>query len=172
MSNGAYMARIDKAVSDTGPFLHLHEVDALFALDIVQEKNITQEIKSELEHYSVQLHKIKNLKIKQLSTRYKDIAKIIVEAYEIDLGEATSIALAQQEQIVVFFTDDLEARDVAKQFHLNVHGTLGILLRAYREKQVTKKETISIVRRLSNDSTLFLTSDLIDWILREIEEYK
>lgn len=166
------MVKIGKAVFDTGPFLHLHEVNALSALEIIQEKNITQDIKNEVERYSVPLHKIKNVSTKQLSVRYKNIAKIIIEAYEIDLGEATAIALAQQEQISLLFTDDLEAREVAKHFHLSVHGTLGILLRAFREKQINKKETIAIVHKLSSGSTLFLTSDLVVWILKEIEEYK
>ena len=166
------MAKIVKAVFDTGPLLHLHEVHALFALEIIQEKNITQEIKNELERYSVPLHKVKGINTKQLSLRHKNIAKIIIEAYEIDLGEATAIALAQQERISLFFTDDLEGREVAKRFHLTVHGTLGILLRAFREKQISKKETIIIVKKLSSASTLFLTSDLVDWTLKEIEEYK
>src|SRR3989338_5829045 len=172
MSNGAYMVKIDKAVFDTGPFLHLHEVHALSALEIIQEKNITQEIKNELERHSVPLDKVKSLSIKQLSIRSKNIAKIIIEAYEVDLGEATAIALAQQEQISLFLTDDLEAREVAKRFHLIVHGTLGILLRAFREKQISKKDAIALVKKLSSESTLFLTSDLVDWILKEIEAYK
>ncbi|MBI5072502.1 hypothetical protein HZA99_01660 [Candidatus Woesearchaeota archaeon] len=166
------MAKIGDAVFDTGPFLHLHEVHALSTLEVIQKKSITQEIKNELERYSVPLHKVKSLSIKQLSLRYKNIAKILVEAYEIDLGEATAIALAQQERISLFFTDDLEAREVAKRFHLNVHGTLGILLRAFREKKISKKEVIIIVKKISNDSTLFLTSDLVNWILKEIEAYK
>jgi predicted nucleic acid-binding protein len=171
MSNGAYMAKIDKAVFDTGPFLHLHEVHALSSLDIIKEKNITHEIKKELKQYSVPLHKIKGVCTKQLSARYKNIAKIIIEAYEIDLGEATAIALAQQEQISLFFTDDLEGREVAKQFHLTVHGTLGILLRSFREKKISKKEPIILVKKLSRDSTLFLTSDLVAWTLKEIQAY-
>src|SRR3989338_7075731 len=143
MSNGAYMVKIDKAVFDTGPFLHLHEVHALSALEIIQEKNITQEIKNELERHSVPLDKVKSLSIKQLSIRSKNIAKIIIEA-----------------------------REVAKRFHLIVHGTLGILLRAFREKQISKKDAIALVKKLSSESTLFLTSDLVDWILKEIEAYK
>ncbi len=118
------------------------------------------------------MNSIKNILRSSLSLQYKNIAKIITEQYDLDLGEATSIALAQQERISFFFTDDLEAREIAKIFHLEVHGSLGILLRAFREKRIGKDEAISVVKKISTQSSLFLTSDLVRWIIQEIKNYK
>ena len=166
------MVKIEKGVFDTGPFLHLHEIEALAVAEIVQLKYISQEVKEELEHYEIPLHSIKKILTPLLSLQYKNIAKILTEQYELELGESTAIALAQQEKISLFFTDDLDAREAAKKFHLEVHGTLGLLLRALREKQITQEEALEIVKRISTESSLFLTSDLVNWINKEIKMYK
>jgi predicted nucleic acid-binding protein len=166
------MARIEKAVFDTGPPLHLHEVEALSLIELVQKKYITHEIERELSSHHIPIQSIKNIFCTTLSLHYKNIAKLLAEEYDIDLGESTGIALAQQEKIPLFFTDDLDARETAKRFHLEVHGTLGVILRSLREKYIKKEQAIAIVQQLAKESSLFLTSDLIDWIIQEIKRYK
>ncbi len=88
------------------------------------------------------------------------------------MGEAAAITLAQQEGISLFFTDDLVARLVALSLGLKVHGSVGILLRAFRENLLTKDDVVSKIGMLEKDSTLFITQDLINYILREINKYK
>lgn len=163
------MVSIPKGIFDTGPLLHLHEANVFFCLEIVKKKYITFEIEQELRNYSVP--HIKEISILSLRPQYKNIAKFFCEQYTLGLGEATAIALAQQEKIPYFFTDDLEAREVGVRFKLEVHGTLGILLRAYREGIITKEQAISIVRNLGKTSSLFLTNDLLNYIIQEIEAY-
>ncbi len=141
-------------------------------LEISLSKYISQEVKSELEHYEIPLNILKRVLCPLLSLQHKNIAKILTEQYEIELGEASAIALAQQEKISLLLTDDLDARETAKKFNLEVHGTLGLVLRAFREKQMTQEEAIVIVKRISTDSSLFLTSDLVEWVIKEIKLYK
>ena len=168
---GDSMAKLDKGVLDTGPCLHLHEIKSMDSLNILKIKVISAEVEKELYEWAVPVKGIKNVEIKQLLPFSKDIAKFITDYYSLQLGEATSIALAQQEKITLFFTDDLEAREVAKSYKLEVHGTLGILLRAFREKIIQKNEVILLIDRLQTESSLFITSDLIIWIKKEVEKY-
>lgn len=163
------MVSIPRGVFDTGPLLHLHEADVLFCIRIVQKRYITLEIEQELRNHSVPY--LKEISTLSLRPQYKNIAKFLCEQYALGLGEATAIALAQQEKISYFFTDDLEAREVGVRFKLEVHGTLGILLRAYREKIITKEQAISIVKNLGKTSSLFLTYDLLSYIIQEIEAF-
>lgn len=164
------MVKIDAGVFDTGPLLHLHEIDAFLVLALIKRKCTTPEVEQELFKYRVLPPK--GLHILSLSLKHKNTAKFLCEQYTLNLGEATAIALAQQENIRLFFTDDLEAREAGIRFHLEVHGTLGILLRAYRENIISKEQALSFVKELGTSSSLFLTSDLIHYIIKEIEQFR
>jgi len=52
---------------------------------------------------------------------------------ELDNGESEAIALALETNAKLILLDDAEAREKARLYHLNITGTLGILLRAKKE---------------------------------------
>ena len=109
--------------------------------------------------------------MKYLGPKSKDRSKLISEKYSLDLGEATSISLAKQEKINTFLTDDLSTRIVAKEFGLKVHGTVGIVLRAFRIGSITKKKSIQVIQDLYKKSSLFITADLVNYAIKEIRKY-
>ncbi|MBI2144954.1 hypothetical protein HYU18_01390 [Candidatus Woesearchaeota archaeon] len=156
------------AVADAGPLIHLSEISAVAAFDVFTEVRIPLEVERETR---MRFNKIRNVKIRTLQASAKDLTKIVASRYGIDMGEAAAIALAVQEKITLFLTDDLSARDVAKIYDLEPHGTLGILLRAFREGFFSKEEALNKVRLLYEGSTLFVTKDLISWISKQIEGY-
>ena len=84
----------------------------------------------------------------------------MASSYNLDLGEVEAISLCMQEGIKLLFTDDLEARIVAKSYNIEVHGTIGILVRSFREGILTEKEVIAKLELLRTKSSLFLTKDL------------
>jgi len=53
----------------------------------------------------------------------------------IDLGEASTIAMALEIDNSVIILDDLKARKIANKLSLNYTGTIGVLLKA-REKKI------------------------------------
>jgi len=77
-----------------------------------------------------------------------------------------------QEKADYFLTDGLDARTVAVKYNLQVHGTIGIILRAFRERIIDKKTAIEKVNELYAKSSLFITKDLVDNVVRAIEEFK
>ena len=99
------------------------------------------------------------------------ITKILVSSYYLDLGEAESISLCMQEGIRLFLTDDLDARTVGKHYNLEVHGTLGILVEAFRVGVFTEEEVINKLELLRAKSTLFITKGLFDWSIKRIREH-
>ena len=170
------MARkIDKAVFDTGPFIHLNEIDLLRILKLFKSIMVVDEVFNELNK-NADLHtKIKNarnIKLLQLKPQSKDMSKLLVEKYNIGLAESSSISLSMQEKADVFITDDLEARTTAKNFGLEVHGTVGVIVRAFREGIIPKDMAISKIRELYEKSSLFITKDLADFAVKEIRGYR
>ena len=156
------------AVSDAGPILHLSEIDALKSLRAFQSVFIPPEVaeetkKSELEGTNVQ--------IVTLSPAAKNMAGMLIARYSIDLGEAEAISLATAISIQLFLTDDLAARNAAKELNLESHGTLGIILRAFREKIFSKQEAIAKIENAHTNSSIFLTRTLTNHIIGEIERF-
>ncbi len=158
-----------RAVCDTGPIMHLSEIELSRALDIFSRIIIPAEVLNELRRNKIPAGRAEVVK---LNSQGKDNSYLFANEYFLDLGEAQAIALCVQEKADYFLTDDLEAREVAKRFKLEVHGTIGIILRAFREKILTKKEAVEKIRELQTKSSLFITSNLIEKILLEIENFK
>ena len=160
----------NSAVSDTGPIIHLSEISLIHSFDIFSELIISEEVERELKNSKISI--FKKIKILKLSPDFKDKVKILTNQENLDLGEAFAIALAMQEKVNYFLTDDFDARTVAAKYNIQVHGIVGIVLRAFREKIIDKKTVIEKVNELYTKSSLFITKDLIESILIAIEEFK
>lgn len=159
------------AVTDSGPLIHLNEVGALDALKIFGTLFVAPEVKNEVRSLAETVaKKTGNVAFFELSGASKDFTRIVSENYSLDLGEAESIALCRQEGASLFLTDDLNARTTAKSLGLEVHGTVGVLLRAMRGKKIPKQRAIECVKNLHRKSTLYITRDLIEYALEEMEK--
>jgi len=101
-------------------------------------------------------------------SKRKQISKLFGE---IDYGEAAVIALALEGHGQNVIIDDAEARTAAEYFELKVHGTLYVILEAYKRNFFkSKAEVIKLVNNmlrrgfyLSNEvyaSFLFLLNKL------------
>jgi len=62
--------------------------------------------------------------------------------------------------------------NVAIKYNFQVHGTIGVILRAFREEIIDKKTAMEKVNELYAKSSLFITKDLVDSVLIAIEEFK
>ena len=160
-----------KVVSNTGPILHLSEINLLKALTIFNKIYIPSEVESELRKNNIRSLP-KYIKKIDLLHKSKDIAGILINKFSLDLGESQAIALALQEKAHYFLTDDLDARSISKDYGIEAHGTAGIILRAFRNKIINKKTAIQKVKELQINSTLFITKDLIYYIIKSIQDYK
>lgn len=77
-----------------------------------------------------------------------------------------------QEKADYFLTDDLEARTVANVHDVDAHGTVGVILRAFREKLINKETAVKKVSELHTSSSLFITKDIVNQIINSINEYE
>ena len=172
MLGGACMSKIDSSVFDTGPFIHLDDVGGLNNLKLFNYILITEEVYDELRELKSKISKIKNVSTKNLISKNKDHAKYLIEEYGLDFGEATSISLCMQENVKLFFTDDLEAKEIARHLGLDAHGTIAIITRCFREGIISKQEAVKYIRDLYDKSSLFITIDLVKWTINAIEKFK
>ena len=159
----------NKVISNTGPILHLSEIDLVGALDVFKIY-IPREVENELRRSKINVPN--KIKIINLEAKFKDVAQILVDKFSLGLGEAQAIALALQEKADFFLTDDLDARTVANIHSIEAHGTAGIILRAFREKTIDKETAIKKINELYTRSSLFITKELVAYIIKSIKEFE
>jgi predicted nucleic acid-binding protein len=79
----------------------------------------------------------------------RDTQKTAAFNQYIDLGESSAIALATEIQNVLLIIDDLDARQFAANLRLEVTGTLGVLLQAYKRGIISDyQEVIAKLRKI------------------------
>lgn len=156
-----------KSVSDTGPLVHLHELKTVESLAVFEKTFIPLEVATELREVS---RFKKFIELKELTAEYKDKANLYVERFVLSLGESQALALAKQLEIQTFLTDDLEARETAKKLSLVPVGTIGVIIASYKKKIITKKQCVELIRKTKIESTLYITSYLIEKIIERIEK--
>lgn len=69
----------------------------------------------------------------------------------------------------IFLTDDAAARLAAVILGYQVHGTIGILIRAIRRQQLTHDQVLTILRKLPHNSTLHIRPGLLQEIVSRLE---
>ena len=76
----------------------------------------------------------------------------------VDLGEASTIALAVETDDIVIILDDFKARKLAQKLNLKITGTIGVLIKARKRNIITS--TQEVLNKLKNEG--FRISDEIE----------
>ena len=110
-------------IADTSCFIlldNIGELDLLKALfgRVITTPTIAQEFGADLPEW---------IEIKLVSDTQ------LQSTLDVDVGEASAIALALESGPSLVILDDDKARKLAKRLNLNITGSLGVLLRAKRE---------------------------------------
>ena len=85
----------------------------------------------------------------------------------LDEGEAEVITLAIEESAELVLLDDYEAREVARNYGLNIAGVIGILIKAKYEKKIPSlKDELEKLKKTG----FWLSDNLYTKILREVSE--
>lgn len=154
----------NRVVSDTGPILHLHEINKQGLLSLFSKIIISQIIQEELSKYRLKINN--NITIAKINN---DQVAMLSQRYLLELGESSAIWLCKSLNIPLLLTDDLNAREVAQALEIKPVGTLGIIMRGYREKIISQKEAIELLNKLHKESSLFITSELINYAIKEVK---
>jgi len=109
-------------ISDTSTLIIFQKIDEMYLLFLVYGELITTpEIANEFGDILPDWIKIQEAKDK----KYQEFLKT-----QVDLGEASALALAAEYDDVLLLLDDLKARKLAKQMNLKVSGSLGVIHKA------------------------------------------
>ena len=161
-----------KIVCDSGPIIHLDELNCLYLLEDFKEVLIPDTVHKEIKRY-------RPLSLNRLNVPfifspgnipYDTRLHTLCRIFSLDAGETEALALMEKNPHAIFLTDDASARMVAEQMGLRVHGTIGVLVRSIRRGQMEPGEVLRILEEAPSKTTLYIKHSLLDEIVLKIRK--
>ena len=137
-----------KIVCDSGPIIHLDELNCLHLLEDFQEALIPDAVQKEIKRYRpLSLSKL-NVPFVFFPGNIPNDTRLLTlcHIFSLDAGEMEALSLMEKNPQAIFLTDDASARMVAEQGGFMVHGTIGILVRSIRRGQMEAKEVLDVLK--------------------------
>lgn len=151
-----------RVVCDTGPVLHLLEIEALHLLSLAGEVLIPRAVDVELGALVAEWSNKRPpwLHVQPLNAAPAAEAMAWQASGLVHSGEAESLALARSANSNWYLTDDVAARVLAASLGVETHGTIGMLLWGAAEGHLGKLEAADLLEKLSQ-SSLWISSRVL-----------
>lgn len=159
-------------ISDTTPiitFLKLGRLDILQKLfgTVLIPNAVYDELTKNIQYLNetATIHECSFLQM----TRVFDTqsVKILNEIVGLDAGESEAIALFNEHSADLLIIDERKGRNVAKKLGIRILGSIGILLKAFDLKIISKTEILSCVELLKS-SKIRISENLFKIIFEHI----
>lgn len=140
-------------VSDTTPLISLLKIDRIDLLEkLFGQVLIPQAVFDELtadERFKLEADQIRRKQfIKVKAVKNPEFASILKRATGLDQGESEAIILTDEQNADVLLMDEAKGRAVSFQMGFKIMGTIGILMAAYEENELTADEVGECVKGL------------------------
>jgi predicted nucleic acid-binding protein len=165
---------MDRAVSNAGPLIHLAEIGEFELLKIFSKICIPEKVYEEVCIEGMpgerEVRSAENIEV--LIVSKEEIEKVSNKVdLKLDDGELEALTVCNRFKVKIFLTDDLDARDAGKQLGFEVHGSIGVIARAYREGLIDLKRAKRASGDLYSISKLFVTKAIIEEAIKELEMF-
>jgi predicted nucleic acid-binding protein len=162
----------DTAVSNTGPPRHLVEVDREQVLAGFDQVAMSEEVRAELVRAGV-FDRVDHAVGGRLQVCEVDPTEVqpLLAALPQGLGvtDCTVVALSDRLRPDAVLTDDQSLRRVLEEQGYLVVGTVGLLLRGYRDDVYDRRGLVESMDRLLEMSTLHMSRPFRDYVRRLVQ---
>lgn len=152
-----------KAASNTGPLIHLAQINALFLLkELYGEVIITEEVRAGAVERGKEEGCADAVLIESaIESGWIKVAKrgagIDSSRFGLHSAEAGVISLALKEKLDLVLLDEDAARELAKMLGLKVRGSIGVIVEALQKKKISKREALKFLNALA--SVMYLSGE-------------
>jgi len=159
---------MNTVVSDTGPIIHLSEINQLPLLKSCGKIHIPERVKIETDQI-ISIKWPSWIIIEKLSND---------ESYHVDFwlrtgclhgGESEAFELFKRLKADWYLTDDAEARLFVSEFGYEVHGTLGVILWNLAQSHIKKNQALDSISELRK-SSIWLSEKIISHAINAVKE--
>jgi len=157
-------------VSDAGPLIHLHELDALQVLDFPEIL-----IPSAVWH-EVTRHRPETLQSPALSLRPRRVDALpptlmaTASLFGLHRGEQEALALCAEAPGSILLTDDAAARMAAGSLSVTAHGSIGLIVRGVRRQILTPQQGLNRLTAIPERSSLHVRPALLADVIRMVRQ--
>lgn len=165
----------DEVVSNSGPLIHLAQINKFDLLAVFPKIYVPDEVYSEVSadtSLKGKIDKAKNLKKTTVTPKSLGQLSRKLKKFKLDLGELQAISLCLELGKKLFFTDDLDAREASEELGLEPHGSVGIIVFAHRKKYIDSESAEKAINDLYEISNLFITKSVVDIGIAELKKNK
>ena len=148
-------------VADTGPLIHLAQADVLALLELTGEILVPGTVLAELERGQTDISEV------EFAGERVTVSTESTHPH-LDPGETAALVLCT-ERDAVLLTDDLDARNTAKEEGIEVHGSVGVVLYGYSQRALSEAATKRVLRELEQETNLYLSTPLIEHAIELVE---
>jgi predicted nucleic acid-binding protein len=92
----------------------------------------------------------------------------LAQSFSLAAGEVDALVVMSDQPNAILLTDDAAARLAAGELDYEVHGTIGVVVRALRREQRTKRQVLNLLRAIPRRSTLHISDSLLNSVIDEI----
>ena len=147
-----------KAVCDAGPLIHLSEIQQVSLLSQFEPLIVPESVIAEARTFSCP--PALTIKVSRPSQSSLESLAILFST-RLDLGETDCLALCNEDRDAIFLTDDLRARKAADSLKIPVHGSVGVIVRAFRLGMISQAAAERALLDLGDARTLFVSRAII-----------
>ena len=157
-------------VCDAGRLIHLDELGCVDLLADFAEVCVPDAVWEEVQRHRPSALRRRSVRFNRvdLIPEAREELAFLIRALQLDAGEVEALRIMHQFPEGIFLTDDLAARLAATQLGFRVHGTIGVVVRAVRRRQRTKRQVVNLLRAIPRRTTLHITADLLGSVIEQV----
>jgi len=150
-------------VLDAGPVIHLDQIDSLELLSAFDKLILPEKVHEEISAGDMP-SELENLELERIESEDVEVFD------DLDEGESSALSIARNVDDAVFLTDDLDARQKAKDLGIKVHGSVGVVAFGCRRGRLDFDEAADKMRALQEETDLFVTDVVVERGIEMLEE--
>ncbi len=160
------------AVLDAGPLIHLDELEALHLIAGYREVLLPDVVEREARRHRpmVQLDVIPGLVRAASGKPLSEAMQTLAVQFGLHAGELAAITVLREHHGDCLLSDDAAARAMAEAIGFQVRGTVGLILRGWQRRQITKDDARNLLTGLPHRSTLHLRAGLLAEVLQLLKD--
>jgi predicted nucleic acid-binding protein len=161
-----------RVVCDAGPIIHLDELGCLYVMKDFEKVLVPDGVRREvLKHRAITFE---NVDVKWVGISHRPAVEeplgTMCKVFSLDRGEVEALAVLKKQPGLVFLTDDTAARMVATGLGFQVHGTIGLLIRAIRRDLMNPKDALDALNRMPAESSLHVKPSFLREVISRVKQ--